>query len=509
MYEANATEALVPPSIPNPLRLAIKLLHRSIRSIPNPFRLTILWVGLALARVGVIDAERARRTTDLAWPRIVTGLARMSKSAVDVAMVGIAVGPAAIAGVGFASPFWGMAFALGGGIAAGTIALVSQRFGAGAHEELGLAVRSSVVLVIAITLPIAACFWLFSTELIALLTGNEEAIALGGSYLQIIALGVPLAGLNLIGSRVLVGSDDAWMELAIRASGAVANIVFNAVLIFGLGMGVVGAALGTVLANLLVTAAFAIGLTAGRLPGVGAFPVTIDPFGGYLDGETIRQLVEIGAPVVATNLVWTVAEFPLLAIVDLFGQDVVAAFVIARRILGLMNTPGWGFSLASSSLVGQELGVGDEATAESYGREIIRFAVAVYLLSAAFVALFAEPIVLAFLGDATDPALPIAVSFVYVACVAVIFQGISGGAAGPLNASGDTRWPFYGRVLGYAVALPVAYLGATTSLGLVGLYVAFLAEQMVPAAVNYYRFATGKWMAISRAYRPAASMGDD
>jgi Na+-driven multidrug efflux pump len=211
--------------------------------------------------------------------------------------------------------------------------------------------------------------------------------------------------------------------------------------------------------------------------------------------------------VVGRNLVWTVAGFPMLAIVALFGREVVAAYVIARRIWGLMNTPGWGFGLASSSLVGQELGNGNEESAEAYGREIVRFAVAVYLVSAGIVFLFAEPIVVAFVGSASAPAVPVAVSLVSAACVAVVLQGVAGGAAGPLDASGDTRWPFYSQTLGiFGVSIPLAYLGATTSLGFYGLYLAFLAETTVPAALNYYRFASDKWKEISRGYRPDVSM---
>ncbi|MFC6727659.1 MATE family efflux transporter, partial [Natronoarchaeum mannanilyticum] len=56
--------------------------------MPNPVRWLLLSIGRLLARAGLIDGRRAERTTDLAWPRIVTGLARMSKSAADVAMVG-------------------------------------------------------------------------------------------------------------------------------------------------------------------------------------------------------------------------------------------------------------------------------------------------------------------------------------------------------------------------------------------------------------------------------------
>ncbi|MUV86426.1 MATE family efflux transporter [Natronomonas sp. CBA1123] len=471
--------------------------------VPNPFRLAILAVGLLLARFGLIGEERARRTADLAWPRIVTGLARMSKNAVDVAMVGVAVGGGAIAGVGIAGPFWGLAFSIGGGVAGGTIALVSQRFGADAYEELGLAVRSSVFLVVAVSLPVVAVFWTYSAELIGLLSSDAETVRLGGEYLRVVALGVPFAGLNLVGSRVLVGSDDAYTAMVLRGGGAVANIVINAALIFGLGWGVVGAAVGTVLSNVGVTAAFAIGLTAGRFPGAGAFPVTIDPLGTYVDPATVADLVSIGLPVMGRNLVWTVAEFPMFAILDIFGQDVVSAFVIARRIWGLMNTPGWGFGLASSSLVGQELGTGAEETAEAYGREIIRYSVAVYIVFAAVVFVATEPIVTLFVADPTVPAVPIAVDLVRVACVAVVMQGVSGGAAGPLDAAGDTRWAFFSQALGmFGCSIPLVYLGATTSLGIYGLYLAFIAETTVPAALNYYRFATGKWKAVSREYRP-------
>jgi len=115
--------------------------------VPNPFSWLLRAIGLAIAKLGLISEQRARRTSELAWPRIVTGVARMSKSAADVAMVGVALGSTAIAGVGFAGPYWGAAFSIGGGLAAGTIALVSQRFGAGrstnSDRPSGRAWRSS------------------------------------------------------------------------------------------------------------------------------------------------------------------------------------------------------------------------------------------------------------------------------------------------------------------------------------------------------------------------------
>jgi putative MATE family efflux protein len=489
----------------------------------NPVRIGILWIGIGLSRLGLIDRERAAKTTELAWPRVVTGIARMSKNAVDVAMVGVAVGTSAVAGVGFASPFWGLAFSLGGGVAGGTIALVSQRFGADAYQELGRAVRSSVLLAVLTTVPLAVTFYLFPEALISVLTSNDAALEQGATYLKIVGFGIPFAALNLVGSRALVGCDDAYTAMQVRAGGAIINIVLNALFIFGLGWGVAGAALGTVLSNIAAVAVFALGLTRGRFPGIGAFPVQIAPFGAYTDAGMIRDIVSIGTPVMLRNLVWTTFQFPMLSILDMFGENTVAGWVIARRIWGIMNAPGWGFGLASSSLVGQALGQNNEREAEAYGRDIIRFSVATYLASAIIVAISAEQLVVLFADSATSPEIPIARDLIYAACFAIIFQGVSGAAAGPLDASGDTRITFLSQFIGqYGGSIPLAYLGAggnipaltvpivdiatpeviLPTLGLWGLYLAFVAETAVPAAINYSRFRTNKWIRISEEYRP-------
>ena len=173
-----------------------------------------------------------------------------------------------------------------------------------------------------------------------------------------------------------------------------------------------------------------------------------------------------------------------------------------------MNTPGWGFGLASSSLVGQSLGRNDEDTAEAYGREIVLFSVATYVVSAALVALFADPIVRLFVDDPSSPAVPIAVSLVYAACVAVLMQGVSGASAGPLDASGDTAVPFLSQLLGmFGCSIPLAYLAAQTN-HVELLYLSFLAETTIPGAINYYRFSTGKWKSVSQKSRPGAAADD-
>ncbi|RLM40178.1 MATE family efflux transporter [Haloarcula sp. Atlit-120R] len=473
----------------------------------NPVRGVLLLVGSLLARYDLVEHERVRRATDLSWPRIVTGLARMSKSTVDVAMVGLALGPTAIAGVGFAAPFWELVFALGAGVAGGTIGMVSQRYGADADGELAVTVTTSAAVVLGLTLPLAAAYWVVPGLLVDRVGTGFEAVGYGVQYLRIIALGVPFAALNLIGSRTLVGADDAWTPMLLRAGGAVVNIALNAVFIFGFSLGVVGAALGTVIANVLVTVGFAVGLARGGLPIIGAFPVQVSVSRPFLDRDLGRDLAETGAPLVGANLARTGAQFPRLFIVGLFGPGVVSAYVVALRVRALLDTPNWGLSLASSSLVGQALGDGNEAEASVWAQTVLRLSIGVYIVVAATLLPFSRGIARLFVSD--PAVLPLVTVFVAVACGSVVFRGVDGGAIGPLRASGDTRWPFYSQLAGmYLFALPLAYLGYVTPLGTLALYASLVFETAVPAAVTYYRFHSGTWRTVSRSYRPDAALDD-
>ncbi len=83
--------------------------------------------------------------------------------------------------------------------------------------------------------------------------------------------------------------------MLLRAGGAVGNIVLSAVLIFVADLGVVGAALGTVVANVLVTVGFAVGLTRGRLPLVGTLPIQIPVTRPFFDSGLARDLTRTGA----------------------------------------------------------------------------------------------------------------------------------------------------------------------------------------------------------------------
>jgi len=448
----------------------------------------------ALESAGVIETERLGPTVSLAWPRIVTGFAIMSKHTVDVALVGWTVGATAVAGLAFAFAYWGIAKYVGIGLAGGTVSLVSRSYGAEDGERSRSVVLQSVWVSFALSVPFVLVYVLFPESLVGLLGSNEEVVRHGAAYLAIVAPGLASEFFNLVTSRTYAGVGDTTTPMFVRAGGAVLNIVISSVLVFGLGMGVVGVAVGTLVSVAAVTVFLAWGML-GRGYGVGFMspsPVPLVFSRPLFDGSISRELLGVSAPLMARKVSEMAVAFPLLWIASSFGPVVVAGFEVGRRLRGLLSSFNWGLSTACSSLVGQSLGSGDPEGATEYGASIIRLSALVYLISSLVVFVLAGPIAGLFVSGPGEVAQ--AAVFVRVAAVSAVALGVNGVTAGALLGAGDTKWPFIASIVGqYGIALPIAAIGLVTPLGIGGLYTAFVVGLAFPAVVNFWRFRNSDW----------------
>ncbi|WP_323171976.1 MATE family efflux transporter [Natrialba sp. PRR66] len=466
----------------------------------------VAFVANLFERLGIIDAERFRPTMELAWPRIITGFAIMSKQTADLAMVGTAVGTAGTAGLAYALAYWELVTMLGLGLAGGTVSLVSQNYGGEATDRASLVVTQSVLLAVVFALPVVAVFLAFPNALIELLGSKAAPIDHGRTYLVFVAPAALFELCNLIASRTYTGVGDTFTEMVARAGGAVLNVLLSGLLIFGFGLGVAGAAIGTTLSTGFVTVVLAWGMTGrsyGWL-GMAPSPVPITADGPWIDRELIRELIEISLPEIGRRLAAGAVVFPLLWIAATFGPVIVTALEVGRRVRGLINSVNWGLSLAASSLVGQHLGSSEEGEAAAYGTAIIRLSVVLYAGIAALVIVLSEPIAVPFVSESSE--VPAAAAFVAVGAVSSIGFGLDGAAAGVLLGAGDTRLPFLASLAGrYLFAIPAALLGPVTPLGIAALYLALLLETYVPGGINYWLVRRGRWKAVSRRYRPSTT----
>lgn len=467
----------------------------------NPISFAFRWIGDRLADRNIIERARGERIADLAWPRFLTMFARQLYRVADLSMIGLTIGSTGVAGLAFATVYWDLANGLLLGLAGGTVGQVSQRFGAERHDQIDLAVKQGLWVGAVLIIPFVLIYGLFADPLIALFTDSVAVQRHGTAYLSVISVALIFAVFNLVSSRTLAGADDTRIAMTIRATGAFVNIVFNAIFIFGLGMGAAGAALGTVLAESLVAVAFMVGFVHGRLPIVGQFPVEITPTQPYFDLGLSMQLLSMARPIMIQRFGRSLVRFPLFAILATFGPAIVAAFEAARRIRQLLGAFGAGFSISASSLVGQELGRNDEPEAERYSWDVLRFSGVVYASATLLVFAFAPQIARLFAED------PVVVSrtvpFVRVAAISFLGYGLNRTFQGILKAAGDNKWSMYGRLFGlYVALLPLVYLGSITPIGIFGVYLAIIAEMWSSMAITAYRFVSGAWIEVSRTYRP-------
>ncbi len=461
-----------------------------------------------LASLGVVDREKGKRAFDLAIPVMVTGGMRTLLRVADFFMVSLAAGEAAVAGLELGFQYYFIPFGLALALTSGTISVVSRFVGADEPAAADFAVKQSLWLALLLAVPITAVGWTYAEPLVDLLTDDPRTVALGGTYLRIVMLSVVFRFWSMIAARALAGSGDTRTPMYVRLLTLPTNVALNAVLIFGLfglpRLGVAGAAWGTAAANTLAAVIFLGVLLSGR------FPVRLRLGGKQWDWSVAAEIVRVGLPLAGTRLSRTFGRFPFLFVLGVLGTDVVAAYAIGRRVMLLALMPAWGYSTASSTLVGQYVGSGDAETADEYGRQTLRIALVTQLLIA--VALFVAAPVIARAFGASDVGLT--VGFVRVFGVGVAGFSVSRTLRGALRGAGDTRWPFYGGVVGtYLVRLPVAALAlpagyAVTAfgvslapglgLGLSAVYAAILGDMYARAVVNALRYRSGAWVAVAR-----------
>ena len=470
----------------------------------NPAIYCLRWVSQQLATYGIIDDCRGERIAELAWPRFLTMFSRSSLRVVDLSMVGLSIGSGAIAGLAFATIYWKVAVSFGLGIAGGTIGFVSQRFGAGQLMKAGTAIKQSVWVGLLFTIPFVVAYWMIPQNLVGLLTGDRLAIQYGSTYLRTMSIGLLFVMFNLISSRALAGADNTWIPMVIRSSGAVINIGLNAILIFGLDFGVIGAAVGTVIAEGLVSGCFLWGLIFGSVPGVGDFPIGLRLAPPYFDWPLIWRLIRTASPLIVQKLGKVVVRFPLFVLLGVFGPAVVSAFEIGRRVRNLLNAFGAGFSMSASSVVGQELGRHDERTAMRYAHDTVALSGVVFVLSG-LLTFFCAPFISRFF--VSDPQIIARTTpFIRAATVSFVGLGLFRTFGGVLKAAGDNSWIMYGRLVGlYLSLLPITYLGTISSLGVTAIYLAIISETWIAAAITGYRALSGEWIRSSRSQQSASS----
>jgi putative MATE family efflux protein len=458
----------------------------------NDARPTNLSLAPPLAAPGSRSAL-ARAIWSLAWPAIATFGLESLVGLVDMVMVG-RLGPAALAGVGVGTQIFHAVSVVMIAVGTGTVALVARHTGAGeraaADNALAQSLYAGGLLSIAVAIPVLA--WL--EPLVGLFGVDSAVVAESIGYLLYLMPAVPFAALFTIIASGLRGAGDMRTPLALGALVNVLNIAGNYILIFGkLGapaIGVRGAALASGLSYLIGVALALVLLVRGasvlRLRRGALAP----------DPATARRVLAVGMPTALEQLLMQVGFMLYLAIAARYGTSAVAAYFIGVRILALSFLPGFGFSAAASTIVGQNLGAGLAAEAERSGWEANRLSILFLSLGGLVIFLGAYPIARAFIAD--PAVIADAVSFIRILALAQPLMAADFALGGALRGAGDTRFPLATVIVGfYGARLGVAWTVATLfHLDLVWVWAALLGDYVARAVMKAYRFRSGAWKRI-------------
>jgi putative MATE family efflux protein len=432
----------------------------------------------------------------LAWPVILNNLLLTFVWIVDMMMVG-RLGPQAVAAVGVSGQMFNMVMVISLAVSNGTIALVARYIGAEEPEQANTVLGQSLVLGTILSIPLMLPGILAAENLFEFFGAEAEVVDVGVPYLRLVLLGTPLIVAALVVSSALRGAGDTKTPLVISVAANVINLILNYALIFGKfglpRLEVFGAGIATLIAFFIEAVAFVLVVWKGDL--VLSLPRKLF----RLEKDIVRKILRIGSPTALESGCIQGGMLWYMSIISLYGTDPLAAYLIGVSIMSLSFMPGFGFSVAASTLVGQSLGAKEPEKAAAYGWEAMRLGAIVMFLIGVVLFVAAQPIGLIYVDE--ESVIAYIVIFVRILAMCQLGMAVTFTLTGALIGAADTRWPLYASFVGmFLIRIPLAIVAAyvlgvsiTCGVSITWVWMITLADHYGRAAILFHRFLSGKW----------------
>jgi putative MATE family efflux protein len=390
----------------------------------------------------------------LAWPVFVGHLLHTAYGMADTIWVG-RLGPAAIGAVSacfYAS--WSL-MAIGDIFAAGVTALVSQAVGARQDREAGTAALTGVVAGAAIGAVIAVAGWFGSAPLFARLFEDAATARMAADYFSLYCLLAPVFYVAFVLESVYRSCGDSRTPMLVMLVGTVLNVSLDPFLILGLGpfprLGVQGAAIATIVAELVVLGIFAALYLRGAVP----LQIPLSEVAGRFSWRRAGQILRIGAPTALVGILFSVVYLFLANITERFGAPALAALGIGNRLESLNYLTAIAIGMGVATMVGQNLGAGRKDRAEAIAhRGAVLATIMTGTMTFAYL-MWPEPIARLFTSDAE--AIGHCVRFLRIVAISQVFMGWELVYGQAFTGAGDTLPPMYVSVITSILRVPLAW----------------------------------------------------
>ena len=282
----------------------------------------------------------------------------------------------------------------------------------------------------------------------------EKMLGFGHEYLMVILIGLPAFAISTSYAGTLREMGETRLPMIASVSAVATNAVFNYLLIFG-RMGVVGAAVATVLSRYVELAIIVI-TTHRRKERYTFIQGAYSTF--RVPGPLFKAVIKMGSPLLFNEALWSIGMSTLTAIYSLCGLTVVSALSINSTISNLFNVVFMSMGTAVSVMVGQALGADDYDRARSTAWKLAAFGVAGAIAMALLLILASPYIPHAYRGITRDVR-DMATDLLIIAALAMPIHSFSHTSYFTLRSGGKTFITFlFDCVYTWVVSVPVAYL---------------------------------------------------
>ena len=439
----------------------------------------------------------------LSIPIILAEISSTVMSYVDSAMVG-SLGAAATASVGLVASSTWLFSGMGMCMVTGFSIQIAQLIGAGRLRQVQSVMRQAMMVSVGVGLFFAAIAAAVSGKLPVWLGGAPEVCAGSSRYFFIYGCGLPVVLLRQAGGSMLQCSGDMKTPSALNILMCCMNVVFNAffifptrvvtllgmdLTIFGVGMGVAGAALGTVMSETVTTMLmmYLVCLRSPVLKLVKGVP-------WRLEQNCMMTTVRLAVPIALERVTTSLAQIAGTKIVSPLGTTAVAANSLAVTAEGFCYMPGYGMAAAATTLVGQSMGAERRDQAKRFAWLSVALGVGVMTCTGILMYIAAPWIFSMLTPDAGVRTLGAQVLRSEAFAEPLFAASIV--AAGALRGAGDTLVPSVmelGSMWGVRITLAMLLVGP---FGLHGVWVAMCTELCVRGLLFLVRMYRGKWLEI-------------
>lgn len=252
------------------------------------------------------------------------------------------------AAVGFAATLLFIAFSINIGLMIAMGALGARCIGRGEDEEARRVATSIGVVGAAVGVALGVIYFVFAADMASLIGASGETRDLAARYIRILAPTMPLSVLAMVASGLLRAHGDARRAMNATLSAGAVNAILDPILIFGVGLGLDGAAIASAIARvaMFVTAVYPIIKHYG-----GFAPFNADHF-----RKDLRPVFAIAGPAVLTNVATPIGAAIVTRAIAPFGDGAVAGFAVIGRLSPLVFCVIFALSGAVGPIIGQNFG---------------------------------------------------------------------------------------------------------------------------------------------------------